>query len=103
MTVLTLHRLDLTAQWSVQERGSRLTSPLMREGFCFRVLLSLQSFTVSAPLQRGIRLLRCFRPPVRTLAFSHPAEAGQASVEFPGSNAKDVIATFSCAARTPGG
>ncbi len=46
-----------------------------------------RTFTVSAPLQHGIWLLRRLRPPVRTLAFSCPAEAGDAAWEFPRSRA----------------
>jgi len=34
--------------------------------------LPWQSFTMSLPLQQGVWLLRCLRPPVRALAFSRP-------------------------------
>jgi hypothetical protein len=46
-----------------------------------------RTFTVSAPLQHGVWLRRRLRPPVRTLAFSCPAEAGDAAWEFPSSRA----------------
>ncbi len=96
LTCLTRHYPTLAGQWSVQERCSRLTSPLIKVVSHVRVLLSCQSFAMSASLQRGIRLLCWLRPPTCTLAFSCPAKAGQATVEFPSSNAKDVIATLSC-------
>jgi len=46
-----------------------------------------RTFTLSAPLQRGLWLRRRLRPPVRTLAFSCPTEAGKAAGEFPSSQA----------------
>jgi hypothetical protein len=64
--------LSLTGpQWH-QEQCSRLC-PLWLQGqsrlpFSF----SWQSFTMSRPLQPGIRLLRCLRHPSHTLAFSRP-------------------------------
>ena len=39
--------------------------------------LSWQTFTVSAPLQRGVWLLRCLRPLSCALAFSHPCRVKQ--------------------------
>ena len=42
-----------------------------------------QSFTLSRPLQPGIRLLRCLRPPIDSLAFSRPAFAGKADRSSP--------------------
>ena len=50
---------------------------------------------MSQSLQSGIWLIRCLRPPARTLAFSRPALAGQAAWEFPNSNARDISATRS--------
>ena len=51
---------------------------------------------MSSPLQRGIRLLRRLRPPVRTLAFSRPTPVGYTALEFPSSAIRDVLATRSC-------
>ena len=51
---------------------------------------------MSQSLPLGLGLLRCLRPPVRTLAFSRPAEAGPAAWEFPNSNARDISVTRSC-------
>jgi len=39
--------------------------------------LSWQTFTLSAPLQRGIWLLRCLRPLSCALAFSRPCRVKQ--------------------------
>ena len=39
--------------------------------------LSWQTFTLSAPLQHGIRLLRCLRPLSCALAFSRPCRVKQ--------------------------
>ena len=50
---------------------------------------------MSVSLQHSIRLLRRLRPPFRTLAFSCPTEVGIAAWEFPSSNVRDVLATFS--------
>jgi len=96
MTVLTKHHPSPEGQWSVQERSSRLTSPLLQGMSCVRVLLSWRAFTLSASLQRGLRLLRRLRPPLRTLAFSRPVRTGEANVEFPSSNAHDLRVTRSC-------
>ena len=75
MTVLALQHPSLAGQRSVQEQRSRLTSPLIQVVSCFLVLLSWRAFTMSASLQRGIRLLRRLRPPFRTLACSRPPMA----------------------------
>jgi len=47
-----------------------------------RQLLSWQTFTLSAPLQRGVRLLRYLRPLSCALAFSRPS-AGSSSCRVP--------------------
>ncbi len=80
------------------------------------VFLSWRTFTMSLPLQQGIRaypqwvythwvyslrLLRRLRPPLRPLAFSRPLCTGKAVREFPNSKAGNVIApkciaTLSC-------
>jgi hypothetical protein len=54
------------------------------------------SFTVSEPLQPGIWLIRCLRPPVRPLACSRPTSVGQTALEFPSSAIRDGQATRSC-------
>src|SRR5262249_36836073 len=45
------------------------------------------TFTLSPPLQRGIWLLRCLRPPARKVAFSRPTQVGAPGLEFPSSTA----------------
>jgi len=54
-----------------------------------------QTFTLSPSLQRGVWLLRCLRPPSRTLAFSCPTEVGKARGSSP-VPAQQTIATRSC-------
>lgn len=46
---------------------------------------------MSSPLQRGVRLLRRLRPPVRTLALSRPTAVGHTALEFPSSTIRDVL------------
>ena len=54
-----------------------------------------QTFTLSSSLQQGVWLLRCLRPPSRTLAFSCPTEVGKARGSSP-VPAQQTIATRSC-------
>jgi hypothetical protein len=68
-------------QW-LQGQSPRL-SPLWLQGqCCLPSSASWQSFTMSSPLQPGIRLLRCLRHPFHTLAFSRPL-ARQGGIGLP--------------------
>jgi hypothetical protein len=96
MTVLARRPSSRWGQWSGQGLRPRLPFPLGQGASRGRVLLSWRTFTVSRPLQPGMRLLRRLRPPAHTLAWSRPAAAGPMSWEFPSSDTKDVIVTGSC-------
>ena len=72
MNILVQQQSSLTGQRSVRETCSRPTSPLIQMTFHVQFYLSCQTFTMSASLRRGIRLLRWLGPPVRTLACSRP-------------------------------
>ena len=58
-------------QW-IQGQSPHLIPLWLQELSCLPFSLSWQSFTMSRPLQPGIRLLRCLRHPSHTLAFSRP-------------------------------
>jgi hypothetical protein len=95
MTVLARLPSSRLGPWSGQGLRPRLPFPRIQGASRGRVLLSWRTFTVSRPLQPGIRLLRRLRPPAHTLALSRPA-AGPVSWEFPSSGTRDVIVTGSC-------
>jgi hypothetical protein len=58
-------------QWHQGQRP-RLCPLWLQGPFCLPFSPSWQSFTMSRPLQPGIRLLRCLRHPFHPLAFSRP-------------------------------
>jgi hypothetical protein len=97
MTVLAEPPSSLSGPWSGQgQQLPRQPSPRMQRASRVRVFLSWRTFALSAPLQRGLWLLRRLRPPSRTLAFSRPAKTGKAAWEFPNSNARDTSAACRC-------
>jgi hypothetical protein len=95
MTVLKQQPASLAGLWCDQSRWLRLSPPQVEMVPFVRVHHSWQTFTVSGPLQPDVWLLRRLRPPVRVLAFSHPACAGKAAWEFPSSVTSDCV-TRSC-------
>jgi hypothetical protein len=97
MTVLVGPLSSYSGPWSGQGPPRPcLPSPRTQRASHVRVFLSWRTFTLSAPLQRGLWLLRRLRPPHHTLAFSGPAKAGNVAREFPNSNARDTSATCRC-------
>jgi hypothetical protein len=68
-------------QW-IQGQSPRLIPLWLQGPSCLPFFLSWQSFTMSRPLQPGVGLLRCLRPPSHTLAFSRPL-ARRGSVGVP--------------------
>ncbi len=96
MTILTSTPCARAGHCSSHRRCLRLPYTVMNMPPCALVLHAWRTFTLSAPLQPSLRLLRRLRPPHRPLACSRPPGGGNAVREFPSSNTRDVLATRSC-------